>query len=861
MVNPSRDPNSTPFTFIDDVSQLPKLAEAITNSIRVAVDTETYKGPTFTDGVWSNIRVASVAVKYADGTYASFAIDYRDVPASEMKKVLALIDVADAWNANFDDKVLRLIDTPVKAWRDAMFTDGLLNTGSAGFDFWHPLSWAAMRYLGIEMSGKGTVQTSYTQHDDLSEEQKRYPGNDALITLWVAEELDALAELAGISVAVDNDQAARPFILSMMNNGFPFDAEDWDRESVDVHRKALADSLRLITEITGGGEMTLFGETDTPTWDVNSDKELRNALNHWAEAAVRAQHGGNLMGQADRVDKITLKQIDHPLAKAILDYREHSKVVTTYGDNLKEFLGEDSRVRAVYRQGGVVATGRLASEKPNAQNLDPGMKHYMRPHARVDNAGAEHKRVVVHADLSQAEVRVLAQLSGEENLINLFKQGGDFHTLNAGKMFRVDMDALKESDPEKFVQYRSTTKGTSFGIPYGLSAPTLATNLTVNMKVPTTTPEAQAHIKSYLTANPKVDGWLDERDSFMKRLASSPPPADWEATFELYDLRELADPKRRAFKGMNKRFPTMLELSEMIMSDHDLNEKLAASLGREPSSEEFSEERERQVKELIWAYNFNAPVVLGPDGSPIAWESRTPTGRRRIFTVPVDRVSRAQKGKFEGVLTSFAISVATTDKVAGAAMRDEFASIFNINLPRGTDRCPKKAGESPQQYRSRVSEFRRVERVDALKAFEGKNRHLKRELLRFLVNKMGWSAVSEFLLTPALGSQISSMTNQYRNHPIQGLVADIVLEAMALIHTALSEFEHAFPIQQVHDSIAIECDAKDAKAIETLLKDYLEASMSKWCPDVPAKADADIRSSLSDKDLISDEELQKLISA
>ena len=110
MVNPSRDPNSTPFTFINDASELPKLAEAITNSIRVAVDTETYKGPTFTDGTWSNIRVASVAVKYADSTYATIAIDYRDVPASEMKKVLALINVADAWNANFDDRVLRLIE-------------------------------------------------------------------------------------------------------------------------------------------------------------------------------------------------------------------------------------------------------------------------------------------------------------------------------------------------------------------------------------------------------------------------------------------------------------------------------------------------------------------------------------------------------------------------------------------------------------------------------------------------------------------------------------------------------------------------------------------------------------------------------
>lgn len=861
MAKPSRDPHSVPFTFINDVSGLPKLKEAILKSVRTAVDTETYKGPTFFDGAWSSIRVASVAVKHLDGSYESFVIDYRDAPAEGIKEIFALIGQADAWNANFDDRVLRLARTPVKVWRDAMFTDGLLSTGSAGFDFWHSLSWAAMRYLGIEMSGKGTTQTSYTALEDLSPEQIRYPAADAVITLWVAEELDRLAEEAGISIAVDNDQAGRPFILSMMMNGFPFAADDWNRESVDVHREALTASLKLITEITGGGEMTLFGETETPTWDVNSDKDLRQALNHWAASAVRAQHGGNLLGAADRVDKMTLKQIDHPLARAVLDYREHSKVVTTYGDNLKEFLGEDSRVRAIYRQGGVVATGRLASEKPNAQNLDPGMKLYMKPLPRVDASGCRFNRVIVHADLSQAEVRVLAQLSGERNLIDLFLQGGDFHTLNAGKMFQVDMDALKESDLATFVKYRSTTKGTSFGIPYGLGAPTLATNLTVNMKVPTTTAEAQAHIKAYLTANPRVAAWLNERDSFMKNLAANPPEADWKTTFELYDLRELADPKRRAFKGMNKRFPSMLELSEMLMSDSDIQERLANELGHEASSQEIEAERERQVQELIWAYNFNAPVVLGLDGNPLAWESRTPTGRRRIFTVPVDRVSRAQKGKFEGVLTSFALAVATTDKTAGAAMRDEFASRFNVNLPRGTDRCPKKPGESPQQYRSRLSEHRRVERVDATKAFEGKNRHLKRELLRFLVEKMGWDSAAQFLLKPALGNQISSMTNQYRNHPIQGLVADIVLEAMAMIHGKLEDFENAFPIQQVHDSVAIECDAKDAKAIMGILEFALESSMSKWCPDVPAKADADIRRSLSDKDVISEEELDELIKA
>jgi DNA polymerase-1 len=869
-----RDPNEVPASFISTPAELAPLADALRAAVRVAVDTETHKAVTFFDGAWAALRVISVATKDANGNYAAFVIDARDVGPEHVAPVMELVEEADGWNANFDDRVLRLYGAPVKKWRDAMFNDGVLHSGVPGFGmqpagengskgddfgYWHALSWASLRYTGIEMTGKGTTQTSYDGTSDLSDEQKRYPAHDALITIWVAEEIDRQLELAGLEIPSGNEHYSRPFNLTMMVKGFRFDSPAWDSEVVSARTSERADALKLIADLTGGPKLDLFGENNEPAWDVNSELPTKAALNKYAVDAVRAFKGGSLLGPTDKVDKTTLKQIEHPLAQALLVYRAKSKVVTTYGDNLNKYIDDDLRVHAEYVQGGLVATGRMASRNPNAQNLDPGMKRYMRPVPRVCADGTTRERVIVLADLSQAEVRVLAQLSQEQNLINLFKQGGDFHTLNAGKMFQVDMDALEKSDPDRFSQYRTTTKGTSFGIPYGLGAYQLATNLSVNMGVPTTPQEATAHIKAYLKANPKVRDWLEERDAFIKELAENPPAVDWKASLELYEIWQKGDAKRKEFKRINKRPASMRELAESIMQDYEVRDRLRTQLGRACTDEELEAERQRQAAELTWAFGFNAPVVLLPSGEPLAWESRTPTGRRRLFMVPMDRVSKGAKGKFEGVLTSFALLVAASDNPQGAAMRDAFAAQHSLALPKGVKRCTRNPGEDGRAFNQRQRDFARNERMESTKVFEGGNRHLKYELLKDLVNQVGLEGMTP-LLNKALGEQISGMRNQYRNHPIQGLVADIMLEAMGDLHVGLASFEEAYPVQQVHDSIAIECDAADARAIRDLLKSTMEASLAKWCPDVPSKADANICSSMSDKyDTLSDEALEALI--
>lgn len=858
MTTSRRDPSSVPVTFINRSEQTGVLDDAIARSVRVAVDTETHAGKILANGMWAALRVISVACRFSDGSYHAYVIDVRDIPVESLAPVMSRIAVADAWNANFDSQVLAHHGCDISSWKDAMFTDGLLNAGATGFEFWHGLAFAASKYLGVELAGKGTTQVSYDGVNDLTEEQIKYPAYDAVVTLWVAEHLDDLVREAGLDTPVALEQAARPFILDMMSHGIPFDQQRWDAEVLSAHQAGKAEALAELARLTGGGDTMLFEATLVPSWNPDSDRSTRDAFNTYAKDAVHEFKKGPLTA-SDKLDKTTLKQIKHPLAKALLKYREHAKVLSTYGENLTKYIGEDGRIRSQYRQGGVVATGRLASEAPNAQNFSPEMKRFMTAGFRTGPAGERIPRAFVYADLSQAELRVLAQVSDEERMRDTFRKGGDFHARTAADMFHVDMDSLKESDPKAYSDNRKKAKSVSFGIPYGLGAAALATNLTTNSGLKTTTEEAQALLRTYGQAYPAVNQWLTARDRFVKDLAANPGEIDWETSLELHRLWVTADPVRKSLKRKLGRHASFEEIATTAFPDTTLRDRFVADNDREPDEEELAALRTQMAERLRWAFSFDAAVALRPDGKPWSFESRTLTGRRRLFTIPMDSSStRGFKGKFEGILTHAMLIVCTSDNPQVAELRARFAAEHGLDLPVGVRRHDTR--DRNRAFKARIDERNRC-----VKEFEGDRKALKYELLRFFTEHYvtrksdgnggeivitGEENVYKFLLPMAMNEQVRSLGNRYRNHPIQSLVADIGLQYYADLHTQLKRFNHAFPVQAVHDSIAIECDLAEAVAICTLVQTSLENALRSWCPDVPAKADADIRLTLDDGDVI-----------
>ena len=184
----------------------------------------------------------------------------------------------------------------------------------------------------------------------------------------------------------------------------------------------------------------------------------------------------------------------HPIAEKIVEYRELTKLKSTYLDALPRMLGDDGRLHTSFNQT-VAATGRLSSSNPNLQNI-PVRTEYGR-RIRAAFVPAEPGDVIVSADYSQIELRILAHLSGDEGLIEAFTSGMDFHQATAARVFGVEPEQVEPG-------MRARAKAVNFGIVYGQSAHGLADTLKI------THAEAQTMIDRYYAAYPRVRTYLDE---------------------------------------------------------------------------------------------------------------------------------------------------------------------------------------------------------------------------------------------------------------------------------------------------------------------------------------------------------------
>jgi len=184
----------------------------------------------------------------------------------------------------------------------------------------------------------------------------------------------------------------------------------------------------------------------------------------------------------------------HPIAEKIVEYRELTKLKSTYLDALPRMLGADGRLHTSFNQT-VAATGRLSSSGPNLQNI-PVRTEYGR-RIRAAFVPASEGDLIVSADYSQIELRVLAHLSGDTGLIEAFTSGMDFHQATAARVFGVEAQDVEPS-------MRARAKAVNFGIVYGQSAHGLAQTLKISNA------EAQEMIDRYYAAYPRVREYLDE---------------------------------------------------------------------------------------------------------------------------------------------------------------------------------------------------------------------------------------------------------------------------------------------------------------------------------------------------------------
>lgn len=183
---------------------------------------------------------------------------------------------------------------------------------------------------------------------------------------------------------------------------------------------------------------------------------------------------------------------DHPIVRDILEYRQLTKLKSTYADGLSGCIAQDGRIHSKFNQT-ITATGRISSTEPNLQNIPVRMElgRLIRK-VFIPEDGC----VFVDADYSQIELRVLAHMSGDEKLIEAYRQAEDIHRITASQVFHVPFDEVTSLQ-------RRNAKAVNFGIVYGISAFGLSQDLNISQK------EAKEYIAQYYATYPGIKGFLD----------------------------------------------------------------------------------------------------------------------------------------------------------------------------------------------------------------------------------------------------------------------------------------------------------------------------------------------------------------
>ena len=250
-----------------------------------------------------------------------------------------------------------------------------------------------------------------------------------------------------------------------------------EKAGVAIDREQLEEFSTMLAQRIADCEALIFGYADGP-FNINSTKQLGDLLFDKLGLPPVKKTKTGYSTNADVLEKLKNK---HPIIPAIMDYRMLTKLKSTYADGLLKVIDEDGRIRTTF-QNLVTATGRLSSTEPNLQNIP----------VRTD-LGAEIRKmfipkpgyVLVDADYSQIELRVLAHIAGDETMQEAFRSGMDIHTVTASQVFGVAPEAVTSLQ-------RRNAKAVNFGIVYGISEFSLAEDIGVSRY------EAKAYIDNYL---------------------------------------------------------------------------------------------------------------------------------------------------------------------------------------------------------------------------------------------------------------------------------------------------------------------------------------------------------------------------
>ena len=389
-------------------------------------------------------------------------------------------------NMKYDAKIFALLGVAVHPIDDTMLMSSAMFAGLHN----HGMDGLSERYLGHNpipiktLLGSGKAQVTFDRVPIA--DAVAYAAEDADVTLRLWETFKPLLHKARVTTVYETLERPLVPVLARM-----------EMAGVKVDRDTLSRMSNAFAQKMAGLEAEIHGVVGRP-FNVGSPKQLGEIL--FDEMKLPGGEKGKTGAYATGADVLEDLATEHHLPGLVLDWRQLSKLKSTYTDALQDHINPDTgRVHTSYSITGAV-TGRLASTDPNLQNIPIRTEEGRRIREAFV---AEPGKVLVSLDYSQIELRILAHVAGIDALKQAFRDGIDIHAMTASEMFNVP---LNQMTPD----IRRQAKAINFGVIYGISGFGLARNL----RIPRA--DAQGFIDRYFERFPGIRAYMDDTVAFAK---------------------------------------------------------------------------------------------------------------------------------------------------------------------------------------------------------------------------------------------------------------------------------------------------------------------------------------------------------
>lgn len=338
----------------------------------------------------------------------------------------------------------------------------------------------ANEYLGLSLQSRKQMFDKMRLTDAVTQKPEafaEYAGSIAYVCFAAQEKLEERLLTEGMKALFEEIEMPLSRVLYEM-----------EKEGIAVRRDELQSYGDALTGRIRELEQSIHEKAGCE-FNINSPKQLGEVLFEKMGLKGGKKTKTGYSTAADILEKLAP---DHPIVEEILEYRGLTKLKSTYADGLADYIGEDGRIHTSFNQT-ITATGRISSTEPNLQNI-PMRTELGRLIRKV--FVPKEGYVFTDADYSQIELRVLAHISGDEQLIEAYRSDADIHRITASKVFHTPFEEVTDLQ-------RRNAKAVNFGIVYGISSFGLSQDLSITRK------EASEYIEQYFATYPKVKEFLD----------------------------------------------------------------------------------------------------------------------------------------------------------------------------------------------------------------------------------------------------------------------------------------------------------------------------------------------------------------